>query len=68
MRTHTAVVAEGSLQWQVLSGYNCCQQQQVGHMIHNSVDHSSAERKEHTLAVQYNKEHWLTVMLKLDLN
>lgn len=44
MRTHTVAAAGHSLQRQVLSGCNCCQQQQVGHMIHNSVDHSSAER------------------------
>lgn len=56
MRNHTAVAAGGSFQQQVLSGCKCRQQQQVGHMIHNSVAHSSAERKEHTLAVRYNKE------------
>lgn len=52
-RTHTVVVvAEGSLQLQVPSEYNCCQQQQAGHMIHNSVGHSSAERKERILVSQ----------------
>lgn len=56
MRNHTAAAAGGSLQQQVLSGCKCRQQQQVGHMIHNSVAHSSAERKEHALAVRYNKE------------
>lgn len=45
MKIHTAAaVAECSLQQLVLPECNCYQQQQVGHMIHNSVAHSSAEK------------------------
>lgn len=42
MKIHTAAVAEGSLQLPEPAVYNWYQQQQVGHMIHSSVDHSSA--------------------------
>lgn len=50
-RSHTVAAAEGSHRQQVLTGNSCCQQQQAGHMIHNSAGHSSAESRD-TLAAR----------------